>query len=321
MLSYVNRMSLVPTIDLAHIDAAALAAIDKACADHGFFRLEGHGLDELMQEMWRVSAAFFEGPWITKNAVRRTAANPLGYYDRELTKRKRGQKEVFDFRVNDWQTGERAMPWPKGMPVFEAALRSYFAACIQLSENVLELICKAMGAAPDALAHHFGKRHTSTACINHYPAYDPLPEEDRGAVNKLGDMALHHHTDPGALTLLFHDNVGGLQAQSNEDGWIDVPADGNAIVVNLGDIMQVWTNDRYKAAMHRVTQRTDQRSRYSIPFFYQPAADALIAPLDNASSPHYRPFSWRDFIQARIDDNYADLGADDTQVNHFRITP
>ena len=321
MLSYVKRMSLVPTIDLARIDAEALILIDEACADHGFFRLTGHGLDELMDEMWRVSASFFDEPLAAKNAVRRTAVNPLGYYDRELTKRKRDQKEVFDFRINDWQKGERAMPWPKDMPEFEAALRAYFAACIQLSENVLELICQAMGAEPDALAHHFGERHTSTARINHYPAYDPLPEEDSGTVNALGDMALHHHTDPGALTLLFQDNVGGLQALSNEDGWIDVPADGNAIVINLGDIMQVWTNDRYKAAMHRVTQRTDQRSRYSIPFFYQPIAGAVIEPLDQKAPPRYRAFSWRDFIQARVDDNYTDLGADDTQVDHFRITP
>jgi isopenicillin N synthase-like dioxygenase len=313
-------MSSVPTIDLRHLNTVALASLDAACRDHGFFRLKGHGLDDLMDDMWHVSAAFFEEPLEAKNAVRRTAVNPLGYYDRELTKRKRDQKEVFDFRINDWQKGDRAMPWPNDMPAFEAALRAYFAACIQLSENVLELICQAMGAAPDSLSHHFGQRHTSTARINHYPAYDPLPEEDRGTVNELGDMALHHHTDPGALTLLFQDNVGGLQAKSKEDGWIDVPADGNAIVVNLGDIMQVWTNDRYKAAMHRVTQRTDQRSRYSIPFFYQPVADASIAPLDDTSPPHYRPFSWRDFIQARVDDNYADLGADDTQVDHFRIT-
>jgi isopenicillin N synthase-like dioxygenase len=62
-------------------------------------------------------------------------------------------------------------------------------------------------------------------------------------------MALHHHTDPGILTLLLQDMTGGLQAKSKEHGWIDIPPEKNSIVVNLGDAMQVWTNDNYVAAI------------------------------------------------------------------------
>ena len=61
-----------------------------------------------------------------------------------------------------------------------------------------------------------------------------------------------HHTDPGILTLLFQDMVGGLQALSKSNGWIDIAPQKDAIVVNLGDSMQVWTNDNYRAAVHRV---------------------------------------------------------------------
>jgi isopenicillin N synthase-like dioxygenase len=312
-------MSNVPTIDIQHIDDAALAAIDAACRDHGFFLLVGHGLDPLMADMWQQATAFFAAPSAAKNAVIRTATNPLGYFNRELTKQKRDQKETFDFRPTDWMTGDKAMPWPTDMPAFEETLRRYFAANTALAATVTQLVCRAMGADSNSLDKAFGPHHTSMARINHYPVDDPVPAAERAGINSLGDMALHHHTDPGAVTLLFQDSVGGLQALSDEDGWIDVPANTGAIVVNMGDIMQVWSNDRYKAAMHRVTKRGPGQGRYSIPFFYQPEADTIVQPILQPDAPHYQAFSWRDFIQGRLDDNYADLGEDDIQVSRYRL--
>ena len=89
---------------------------------------------------------------------------------------------------------------------------------------------------------------------------------------------------------------------------------------NLADSLQVWTNDRYRAAVHRVVPMT-RRDRYSIPYFFNPPFDAVIRPIDEIceDGPRYRPFTWREFIQARIDDNFADPGVDDTQASHFRI--
>ena len=133
-------------------------------------------------------------------------------------------------------------------------------------------------------------------------------------------MALHHHTDPGILTLLVQDAVGGLQTESLEDGWIDVPPVPGTIVVNLGDAMQVWTNDAYRAAIHRVTPRRGQ-PRYSTPYFYNPQSDAWLEPLEGLTeaAPRYRRFTWKEFIQARVSDNFADLGAEDTQISHYKI--
>ena len=92
------------------------------------------------------------------------------------------------------------------------------------------------------------------------------------------------------------------------------------VVVNLADSLQVWTNDRYRASVHRVVPMT-KKARYSIPYFYNPPLDATIQPIPGIgdSAPHYRPFTWKEFIQARIDDNFADLDAEDTQASHFRI--
>ncbi len=159
-----------------------------------------------------------------------------------------------------------------------------------------------------------------TVRLNHYPTHDPVPESASANLADLGPTALGHHTDPGVLTLLLQDDTGGLQTHSLSEGWIDVPPRTGQIVVNIGDSFQVWSNDHYRAGIHRVTPITTQ-SRYSIPYFYNPAYTQIIQPIEglDAEEPRYRPFTWKEFIQARVDDNFADLGSEDTQSSHFRI--
>jgi isopenicillin N synthase-like dioxygenase len=121
--------------------------------------------------------------------------------------------------------------------------------------------------------------------------------------------------------LLIQDDVGGLQAESAEHGWIDVEPRPGTMVVNLGDSMQVWTNDRYRAAMHRVKPMTTS-TRMSIPYFLNPPRDFVMQPVPELAegSPHYRSFVFRDLIDARSADNYADAGAPDTQISDYLLT-
>ena len=93
-------------------------------------------------------------------------------------------------------------------------------------------------------------------------------------------------------------------------------------MVNLGDMMQVWTNDNYTAAVHRVLAPAERTAeRFSTPFFYSPEKDARIAPLDALCNkpPVYRAFTWREYIQGRIDDNFTDLGEEDIQIAHYKV--
>ena len=114
--------------------------------------------------------------------------------------------------------------------------------------------------------------------------------------------------------------TGGLQTNSSEEGWINVPPAEDTIVVNLGDTMQVWTNDQYVAALHRVIPRT-KLVRYSTPYFYNPLREAILEPINGFSEEKskYRTFAWKDYIRGRIEDNYFDLGEDDIQIERFRI--
>ena len=118
--------TLVPTIDLASAETtgAGLAALDKACRNHGFFLLENHGLDPEIEAMWQASEAFFKQPREIKRTIKRTESSPLGYFDQEMTKRQRDLKEVFDF-MRPTATGRNLNQWPDD-PAFKQTLSDFF---------------------------------------------------------------------------------------------------------------------------------------------------------------------------------------------------
>jgi isopenicillin N synthase-like dioxygenase len=313
----------VPTIDLvdAEQNVSVLKPLDAACRDHGFFLLKNHGMEEAIENMWRAAENFFGEPAAVKREVQRTEKHPLGYYDRELTKRKRDLKEVFDYMLPR-ADGSDSNQWPTGKPEFEAAMVNFFNASSTVALRTLRLVCRALaGDGIEAAKMPTGDPRTSTVRLNYYPVADPLSAAEQQEITGLGDMALHHHTDPGVLTLLLQDSVGGLQTLTQKDGWIDVLPEEGTIVVNLADSLQVWTNDIYKAAIHRV-QPMQGAGRYSTPYFFNPKSDAVLEPLPSLSrdAPVYRSFTWREYIKGRVEDNYTDLGEDDIQIDQFRLS-
>lgn len=321
----------VPVIDLAGGDEAVVAAVDAACGRWGFFQVVNHGVPEaLIAEVWDQSRAFFALPMAEKRAVARSKDNPRGYYDRELTKNARDLKEVFDFGhdpvpelPSDHPRNHRPVDghnlWPARPAGLRETLNAYLAACDGLSRRLLGLLSLGLGLPRDRLVAHFTPDHTSFARLNYYPLEDPLEAGEAAGVTGLGDMALHHHSDAGALTVLLQDEVGGLQVAV--DGlWQDVAPLAGAFVINVGDMMQVWSNDRYRSALHRVRPITD-RPRLSIPYFYNPAYETDCVPLarlEGAETPHYRAVNWGHFRQLRTDGDYADYGKE-VQLEDFRL--
>jgi len=314
-----NRVPVINLTDPAVIagERGLLEDLDRACRDHGFFLLVGHGLDDEFERMWEEAARFFAAPRSERLAILRTEDRPLGYYDRELTKQQRDLKEVFDY-MRPAADAKGRNQWPEQRAEFKLAMTGFYEAMSELAATTLSLIHTALGIG--GIDELTGDPNTSNVRLNHYPVGDPLTEEEKQSVNALGDMALHHHTDPGLITLLLQDDTGGLQALSAEDGWIDIPPLKHAVIVNVGDALQAWSNDNYRAAVHRVVPMASL-SRMSTPYFYNPAADAVIEPhpVLAETQPRYRPFAWREFIQSRIDDNYQDLGEADTQIDVYRI--
>ena len=313
-------MRHVPVIDISNPTATESAAVDRACRDHGFFLLAGHGLDDLIARTYAEGKRFFDSDRATKEAIRRTADNPLGYNDRELTKRVRDHKEVFDFTDPQRDELRRRNRWPDGLDGYEETLCEFYDAFSLLADQTVSLVHDTLGLSASVAKKHIGSRQSSAVRLNHYAIGDPVPEAERDDLADLAEVALGYHTDPGVLTLLLQDNVGGLQAQSATNGWIDVDPEPGTIVVNLGDVMQVWTNDRYRAAVHRVRPMTTS-TRMSIPYFFNPPPSLVVEPIPElvAVTNRYRPFVWAEFMQARNDDNFVDNG-EDTQVTDYAIT-
>jgi isopenicillin N synthase-like dioxygenase len=324
-------MQDIPVVSLARHRSGGMApdeykTLAAACEDHGFFILIDHDKDALIEQVFAQSSDFFAAPKREKLKIFRDETNPLGYFDRELTKQKRDLKEVFDFKAGGYLSRDptKQTRWPEQRAGFREALTEFFEAFTELSDTTMRMVFEALGIPGAAIAQimtdGFGTLHSSTARLNFYPAEDPVPGEERSGLNQLGDMALHHHTDPGAITLLLQDDHGGLQANSKTRGWIDVPPLKGSIVVNIGDVLQVWTNDRCTAGMHRVLPVRSNQGRYSTPFFYSPKYDAQITPwVGTGDKARYRSFSWREFIRGRVTDNFADYGAQDIQIGRYRV--
>jgi isopenicillin N synthase-like dioxygenase len=321
-------VSQVPVIDVGSVvsDAAgpdAREAVDQiaaACREWGFFQVVNHGVPTaLLADTWRETAEFFNASPNTKSAVMRTRENPWGYYNNELTKNQRDKKEVFDYTTDGVDPIYGAENrWPDVSPGFRETLCRYRDAVTRLSRQLLEAFCVGLDLPAEFMAGDFGANHTGFIRLNYYPVRDPL--EASGIDHQVvADLGVHHHTDAGALTVLLQDDVGGLQV-FRDDYWHDIPPVDGAFVINTGDMMQVWSNDVYQAAIHRVLAM-DEQDRYSIPFFFNPAADTRVNPLPSVVTDdrpaRYRTINWSDFRGKRTDGDYADYGPE-VQIAQYR---
>ncbi|NND44610.1 MAG: hypothetical protein HKN58_04760 [Xanthomonadales bacterium] len=326
----------VPVIDLGDLGQGGRAreALDRACRECGFFYLSGHGIAERrLAEVWTQARWFFALDRAQRRAVSRSEANSRGYYDRELTKNTRDMKQVFDFGCvphpelpddhpeNRTQDGWNLWPESEGGDRFRAVLTAYADQLSGIALRLLRAMSMNLGADPDALLGDFHPRHSSFLRLNYYPVTDPLAEHGAQVVAaaETGHMGVHHHTDAGALTLLLQDDVGGLEIRADGE-WMPVPPVPGTLVVNIGDIVQVWSNDQYQAPLHRVVASRD-RDRYSLPFFFNPDYAAHYAPLPEAvaegDSAHYAPISWSHFRHERQHGDYGDYG-EEIQISDFR---
>ena len=300
-----------PVVNIASLtDSRTLRTLDNACRTWGIFQVVGHGMDKwVTKNLMRAMQDFFNLPTAAKHSVIRTEKNHWGYYDKELTKNRLDCKEIYDYGQSFGDSLQSQLP--SDPPNFEQALKAYFALCEQLSFNLLDAIGANLGLPTKHLHTYFQPLHSSFLRLNYYPLAAKQTEQSLG---------IHPHTDAGAITILLQDGRAGLEVQVDDDWQLIEPLD-DAVLVNLGDIVQVWSNDRYRAPLHRVLASRDQ-VRYSAPFFFNPHFDAVYEPLattvDSNNPPKYRPIHWQQFRQARAQGDYDNYGHE-IQIQDFRI--
>lgn len=313
----------IPVIDIQCLDEPdTLAALDGACRDWGFFQVVNHGIEpEVLTNLAGKMREFFGKPRDLKRTIERTRENPWGFFDEELTKNTRDWKEIFDYGPAEPAAdgGASMTPqWPAFVPGFQAAVLDYYRACEILAFDLLGALARNLGVTPDTLNRSFRPHHTSFVRLNYYPVC-PDPEQPAEVrPPERGHLGVNHHTDAGALTVLHQLDEPGLEVFRN-GAWHEVALRPEAMVINIGDMVQVWSNDRYPAALHRVRANATH-TRMSAPFFLNPAYEADCAPLPgmgNANHPPlYRAINWGEFRGLRAAGDYADQG-EEVQISHY----
>lgn len=261
---------MIPVLALDDGAAALAARIDGALARDGFFVVTGHGVDGAVVDAAFAAARRF---FALDEAAKRRWAGPAGAAVPRGFDGIGGQ--ALDWtQPPDLKEGFYAGPqwmapnvWPDA--AFRAAVERYDAALRALAKRLLVLFETALGLP----AGHFDACTRNPICTTRLLHYPPQPAQ--AAPGQVGCGA---HTDWGAITLLAQCDAGGLQVQRADDAWLDVPPLPGAFVVNIGDMMQRWTNDRWRSAVHRVVN-TSGRERWSIAWFFDLDADASVAPL------------------------------------------
>jgi len=265
---------VIPTIDIAALGSSDIAdrrvvaqAIGAACEDTGFFTVINHGVHaSTVGDAFREARRAFGRPMAEKLMHRLDDRHPNQGYDpiggQTLDPSAEPDlKESWSFSSEDYPGAGHPMQganrWPP-LEGFKTPIQRYHTAVMGLAEQLL----RAMALSLDLDESAFAEYHRDPICtlrLLHYPARaDDATELSFGAGT---------HTDWGALTLLAQDDAGSLEVLDRSGRWIDVPPVDGAFVVNVGDLLALWTNDRYTSTPHRVRGAVGQ-DRYSIACFF-----------------------------------------------------
>ena len=296
---------------------ATVEAIKRACTEWGFFQCSHHGIPaQVLHDFDVESRKFFQLPLSIKTPIKRTATNSRGWFDDELTKQIKDWKECIDIGQPGKSAvdGENQWPLTSAAPQFRPAMDAYYHHCWVLSRALLRACAVGLNMSPN----HFDEQaepHTSYLRLNYYPKCDQkiAPEThgyDEPNPQREGNLGINKHSDAGCLTVLrqYSDEPSSLQVWKNEK-WHRVVPVQDALTINIGDMMQVWSNGLYKAPLHRVLADAT-RVRYSAPFFYNPSYETLVTPVDSAGEAKYYPLSWSEFRRRRFEGDFGDYSAD-----------
>lgn len=326
--------SPIPVIDIAAFFTgtpeerrAVAEAVDAACSTIGFLVITGHGIPQTsFDAIYDVSRDFFALPLEEKMKVVSTVDRHEGFTPNADPPQSdagparpvlRQQYHSYRYDTVDeaiaagYPEGVRASLlsnlWPEAPAEFEATWKAYFGLMEELAGRLFHIFAVALGL-PETYFDDKVDQHLGTMAANLYPEQPVAPVA--------GQLRTRAHVDFSTLTILYQDDApGGLQAYHRGHGWVDVPAIAGSYVVNLGDLMGRWTNDRWVATPHRVVNPPAEHAmtrRISMPFFHLPNHDTVIDVLSTCVSEdrpvRFEPVMAGDWIEARRVGGSANYG-------------
>jgi isopenicillin N synthase-like dioxygenase len=272
----------LPVIDLSLFDAGGpwrdhvAAQVDWAASEFGFFYVVGHGVETaVIESLLRLSRTFFDQTAEAKHRVHMSRGGRAwrGYFPvgGELTSGRPDLKEGLYFGEELAEDDERVRSgkplhgrnvFPE-LPGFREAVLDYMSALTGLGHRLMTSIGRGLRLGDNYFVDRYTGDPTTLFRIFNYPSATAADARGVG-----------EHTDYGLLTLLYQDEVGGLQVKHGA-GWIDVPFVPGSFVVNVGDMLERLTSGRYTSALHRVINVSGS-PRISMPFFFDPRFDAEL---------------------------------------------
>jgi len=314
--------SKIPLIDVGALrsgDRTATAAVARdlleAAERVGFFYIKNHAVPQsLADQVLTLSRRFFALPDEAKQSVRINSLH-RGFLAigaaRMYESARVDLKESFIWGPElapgdpDVAAGKPLMgpnQWPAALPEMAPTLLKYADAVMDCGRALLRGFAVSLGLEADFFREPFAKPLTRCSLI-YYP-----PQPPESGTEQFG---VAPHTDYGGLTLLSQDDTGGLQIRGRSGEWVTAPPIAGSLVVNIGDLMARWSNDRFVSTPHRVVNSSG-RSRYSIGVFFDPAFDTVIDPreLQPREPPLYSPVTCGDYIVSRLNKAFSYRRAD-----------
>ena len=305
---------------------AIAQAFDRSCRETGFLTITGHGVpDRLIHNAFSEFHGFFRLPNSDKVESRSVRGDNLrGYVGLEenalsysmgketppdlFERYTCGRPDVPDDAFHNARRATVFQPniWPAARPGMGPAISDYFREMERLIADLLRICAMACGVDEQFFADKID-RHSPLLSANLYPEQSMAP--------KPGQMRAGAHTDYGSLTILAtEDRPGGLQVQGQQGEWIDVRPVPGSFIINIGDLMARWTNDRWVSTLHRVVnpplESANASRRLSIVFFHHPNQDAVIECIPTCTTAEqpakYSPITAGEYIMQKFAKQRAD---------------
>jgi isopenicillin N synthase-like dioxygenase len=285
------------------------------CEEVGFFSLENHGVpQELVDRAFAASRRFHALPLERKMEIPLNADN-VGYmpvnasmqrHSKVETARKPNYNASFFCKIDRGPDHPAVLAktpfmgmnqWPRDLPGFREDVMAYQDAVRALGQKMLPVVARSLDLPADFFSPYFDPPQLSLRML-HYPVRNEAEPEQFGT---------GAHTDAGFLTYLMQSGVSGLQVRRRDGTWFDVPVLPGKFIVNTGDMLRRWTNDRYLSTPHRVLNASGT-DRYSIALFFDTNLDQVMECLPTcqgpAHPPRHPPTTYRAYLTEFLNANY-----------------
>ena len=284
-----------------------------ACKNVGFFYIKNHNIPNThFESMIPAVNGFFNLSLEEKMKIHIDKSNifrgytPLGG---ELTNGKYDWHECVDFgpnpkdsNIDDAQKLIGPNQWPGNKNRFKKILKKHMALMSELGKIITQGLSISLGLPKNYFWPFMNESHNYMR-VSKYPPI--LNDQDKVSGDGIGS-----HIDYGFLTILLQDKVQGLEIKDSDGQWFKAPIIPGTFLINIGHMIQRWTNDYYRATVHRVVSPRD-KPRLSVPFFFEPNYDTVIEPIGKFctdSNPiKYSPLHFGDYLKKTFKTSYSGI--------------